>query len=339
MVRTNPKRKSCSNDVKEKLIKMNYALVGETSAVQICRWTKNAINGKGVCYKEKFYGISTAGCCQMTPAVMWCENKCLHCWRPIEMSLGTELPKIDDPIEILDGIIEARKKLLIGFKGSKIADLKTLEEGMTPKLFTMSLSGEPTLYPRIGEMFKEIRRRGAVSFLVTNGLNPDVIRNFKDDEFPTQITVSTNAPNEPLFKIWHRSLKENAWEVFNETLDLMNSLQGKVRRVIRLTLVDVGEEGQFNKTTNMSEENVKEYCDIIRKAQPDFIHVKGYKSVGYARPRMGYDNQPWFEAVQDYATKMQKDLSNDGYRIAEQDERSCIVMLAKDGAKLKIEKV
>lgn len=339
MARKNPSRKTSPKDVKDVLRKMNYALVGETSAVQICRWTKNSINGDRGCWKEKFYGISSAGCCQMTPAVMWCENQCLHCWRPIEMNLGTTLPVVEDPKEILDGIVEARKKLLLGFKGSDKADLKRLEEGLNPKLYTMSLSGEATLYPRIGEMFKEIRRRGAVSFLVTNGLNPDVIRNFREDEFPTQITISTNAPNEKLFKIWHRSTKQNAWEVFNETLDLINSLQGKVRRVIRLTLVDVGEEGKFNKTTNMSEENVKEYCDIIRKAQPDFVHVKGYKSVGYARARMGYDNQPWFEAVKEYAEKLQKELSKDGYKIGAEDERSCVVMLCKNNSKLKIEKI
>ncbi|MCK4997053.1 radical SAM protein [Candidatus Pacearchaeota archaeon] len=339
MARTNPSRKCKTSDVRETLQKMNYALVGETSAVQICRWTKNSINGDRGCWKEIFYGVKTNGCCQMTPAVMWCENQCLHCWRPIEMNLGTTLPKIDDPIEILDGIVEARKKLLIGFRGSKNADLKKLEEGLEPSLYTMSLSGEPTLYPRIGEMFKEIRKRNAVSFLVTNGLNPDVIKNFKDDEFPTQITVSTNAPNESLFKIWHRSTKSNAWEIFNETLDVIKSLKGKVRRVIRLTLVDIGEEGEFNETTNMSEENVKEYCDLIRKAEPDFVHVKGYKSVGYARARMGYDNQPWFEAVKDYAEKMQKELLSDGYKIGAEDERCCVVMLAKDGAKLKIDKV
>ena len=173
------------------------------------------------------------------------------------MNLGTELPVIDDPIKILDGIVEARKKLLEGFRGRKDIDLKKLEDALEPKLYTTSLSGEPTLYPRIGEMFTEIRRRGAVSFLVTNGLNPDVIRNFKDEELPTQITVSTNAPNKKLFDVWHRSTKPNAWGVFNETLDVIREMKGRVRRVIRLTLVDVGEEGEFKDKTNMSEENVK----------------------------------------------------------------------------------
>lgn len=337
MARKNPKRKSCPKNVTDALSKMHYALVGKTSAVQICRWTKNSIRGEGGCWKEKFYGISSAGCCEMTPSVMWCENQCLHCWRPIEMNLGTDLPSVDDPIKVLDEIVEARKKLLIGFGGRKGIDLKKLKEAFIPKLYTMSLSGEPTLYPRLGEMFKEIRRRGAVSFLVTNGLNPEVIAKFSDDELPTQIAVSTNAPNEKLFKVWHRSTKENAWQKFNETLNEIRKLKGKVRRAIRLTLVDKGKEGKFHDATNMSEENVKEYCDLIKKAEPDFVHVKGYKSVGYARDRMGYDNQPWHEAVKDYAKKIQDELED--YEIAAEDERSCVVMLARRGCELKIRKV
>ena len=201
----------------------------------------------------------------------------------------------------------------------------------------MSLSGEPTLYPRLGEMFKEIRQRRAVSFLVTNGLNPKVIAGLKDDKLPTQITISTNAPNEKLFKIWHRSTKKNAWKEFNKTLEVIKNLKGKVRRVIRLTLVKAGKEGKFNQVANMSDKNVEEYCDLIKKAEPDFIHVKGFKSVGYARARMGYDKQPWFEEVREYAEKVRKGL--EGYEIAGEDCRSCVVILAKKGVRLKIERV
>ena len=312
-------------DVRKTLEKMHYALVGETSAVQICRWTKNALRGDRGCWKEKFYGVSSAGCCQMTPSVMWCENQCLHCWRPIEMNLGTELPSVDEPVEILDGIVEARKKLLMGFKGREGIDVEKLEAAMEPSLYTMSLSGEPTLYPRLGEMFKEIRRRGAVSFLVTNGLNPSVLANL--ETLPTQITISMNAPNEKLFKIWHKSSKPRAWELFNESLDVMRGLEG-VRKTVRLTLV---------KDENMLEKNILEYVDLIRKASPDFVHVKGFTSVGYARERMGYDKQPWFDEVKDYALKIVDKL--DGYEIKGEDERCCVVMLAKRGAKLKIGKV
>ncbi len=350
MARSNPKRKNCPNSVREKLIKMNYGLVGKTSAVQICRWTKNSLRGDRGCWKEKFYGISSAGCCQMTPSVMWCENQCLHCWRPIEMNLGTELPNIDDPVEILDGIIAKRKEMLMGMKGNKKVDLEKFEEALVPKLYTMSLSGEATLYPRLGEMFAEVRRRGAVSFLVTNGLNPEALEKLESAGLPTQLVISTNAPNEKLFLAWHRSTKGDAWKTFLKSLDVMRKLKGKVRRVIRLTLVEKGEEGEFAGMTNMTEDNMNEYCDLIRRANPDFVHLKGYKAVGFAKDRMGYDNQVWHDEVMEYAKKVCERLARSGddsqnensemkYRVAAEDDRSCVVCLAKDGARLKIDRV
>ena len=330
------KEKDCLNEAKSKLEKEGYGIVGDHSAVKICLWTKHAIRGDDGCWKEKFYGISSAGCCQMTPSLFHCENQCLHCWRNLNYTSDKKIEDCDDPVEILDGIVEARKKLLSGFPGSEI-DLKKFKDALEPKLYTMSLSGEPTLYPSLGEMFKEIRRRGAVSFLVTNGLNPEVLAGFSDEELPTQITISTNAPNEKLFKIWHRSTKFDAWKKFNESLDVLREMRRRVRRVVRLTLVKKGDEGEFNRVTNMTEENVGEYCELIKKAEPDFIHVKGFKSVGYARARMGYDKQPWFDTVKDYALKIRDEL--EGYDIAGEDERSCVVMLAKKGMKLKIEKI
>ena len=332
--------KNSLEDVKKKLRGMRYGLFGDHSAVQVCHWTRRAIKGLGGCWKEKFYGVDSAGCCQMSPAVMFCENMCVHCWRPIEMNLGTNMGNVDNPKKILDGIVKERKRLLMGMKGIKGLDLKKFNDALTPKLYTMSLSGEPTLYPRLGEMFREIRKRGAVSFLVTNGLNPEAIRKLKKSELPTQITVSTNAPNERLFKIWHRSSKKNAWKIFNETLEVLKGLKGKVRRVIRLTLVKRGtEKGDFVDLTNMDDSHIKEYAKLIRKAEPDFIHVKGFKSIGYSRKRMGYDKQPFFEEVKNFAEKLERELKRDKYKIAAEEERSSVVMLAKKGKKLKITKV
>jgi len=77
--------------VKKVLEKQHYEIAGKHSAVQICRWTKKSLRGEGNCWKEKFYGIKSHQCCQFSPSVMWCENKCLHCWRAIEMNLGDKL--------------------------------------------------------------------------------------------------------------------------------------------------------------------------------------------------------------------------------------------------------
>ena len=226
------------------------------------------------------------------------------------------------------------------FGGNKKVNQKLLKEAKEPKLFTMSLSGEPTLYPKLGELFKEIRKRNAVSFLVTNGQNPLAIKKLEKDGLPTQITVSLNAPNKELFQKWHNSTKKNAWEEFLKTLDLVNSLEGKVRRVIRLTLVKKGkgDTPRLNEITNMSQENLKEYALLIKKANPDFIHIKGFKSVGYSRDRMGYDKQPWFKEVKSYSKQLLNELKDENYKIGAEDNASCVVMLAKKGKKLKIRK-
>ncbi|MFA5953892.1 MAG: radical SAM protein [Candidatus Pacearchaeota archaeon] len=337
--------------VQEILKKMHYEIVGNHSAVQVCRWTKNSLNGKGVCWKEKFYGIESSRCCQMSPSVMWCENACLHCWRPIEYNLGKNMNKvkIDEPKKILDEIIKARKKLMIGYKGDLKISRKKVKEAFEPILFTLSLSGEATLYPKLPELIQEIRKRKAISFIVTNGQNPEMIKKLeKLKSLPTQLTISMNAPNEKLFQIWHNSKNKDSWKRFNKTLELMKKLKGKTRRAIRLTLVKYLENSKSNKLnsiTNMSEKNVKEYSNLIKKANPDFIHVKGFKSLGYSRKRFGYDKQPFHEDVENYAKKIMKELNKniksekDKWKIQGQEKRSCVILISRREKKdLKIKK-
>lgn len=331
--------------VKKLLEKMHYALVGNHSAVQICSWTKKSLRGEGECWKEKFYGIESHRCCQMSPAVMWCENSCLHCWRPIEYNLGKSMKgvKIDNPKKILDEIVKARKKLMIGHKGDKTLDKDELEKAFEPTLFTLSLSGEATLYPKLPEMIKEIRKRKAVSFIVTNGQNPDMLKKLeKENALPTQLTISTNAPNEKLFKIWHNSKNKDAWKRFNETLDLIKELKGKTRRAIRLTLVkQLNTDGKLDKITNMANKNVKEYSDLIKKADPDFIHVKGFKSLGYSRKRFVYDKQPFHKEVKSFGKKLLKELQSwdKTWKIQGEVERSTVLLFSRrKKSELKIKK-
>jgi len=320
------------DEVKEILKKQKYGLVGDHSAVQICGWTKNSLRGKGVCWKEKFYGIKSHRCCELTPATMWCENQCLHCWRAIEHNLGTEIPESGEPEEIIDKIIEERKRLMMGYKG--IVSKKKWEEAINPTLFSFSLSGEPTLYSRLWEMIKILKERGKITFLVTNGQNPDRIRELEEkNALPTQIALSTNAPNEKLFKIWHNSSRKDAWKRFNETVDLFKELKGKTRRIIRLTLA---KSGEMNKISNMEEENIPEYVSIIKRAEPDFIHVKGFMNIGFSRKRMGYDKMPWHSEIKDFAKKIAKELKKEGYKILGEEKRSCVVVLGKNKKDMKI---
>jgi len=244
----------------------------------------------------------------------------------------------DDPKEILDKIIEARKSLMIGLKGDYRISKKKFEEALKPTLFTFSLIGESTLYKRLPELIKEVRKRKAISFLVTNGLHPEMIKRLeRENVLPTQITLSTNAPNKKLYDFWHNSSRKNAWKTFNKTLNIIRNLKGKTRRVIRLTLVKKGIKiGKFKNISNMKKEHVSQYAKLIRKSEPDFIHVKGFMSVGWSRNRIGYDKMPWHHEVLEFAKKLEKELEKEEYKILEQAERSCVVLLGKNKKMMKI---
>jgi len=323
--------------IKELLKKQHYEIVGdnEHSAVQVCRWTKKSIRNEGVCYKEKFYGINSHRCCQMSPSVMWCPNKCVHCWRAIELTIGDELKgKIDSPKEIIDGCIEAQRKLLRGFKilpetahkTKSKANMKKWQEAQEPMQFAISLSGEPTVYPKIGGLIAELRKRGKTSFLVTNGLYPEKIKELaKKKQLPTQLYVSVNTSNEESYNRFHRSSKKDAWKKLNETLGLLPKL--KCRTVFRMNLI---------RKVNMSDKNVKEFAELIKKSKPKFIELKGYMSVGFARDRLGYEMMPDDKEMLEFANKLAKELKKEKYKILDTHEFSRAIVLGKNKKDLKI---
>ena len=324
--------------IKKILKKQHYEIVGNHSAVQICRWTKKSIRDEGICYKEKFYGIKSHLCCQMTPVVMWCPNQCVHCWRAIELTLGDKLKgKIDSPKEIIDNCIKAQRKLLEGFKilpetkhktVSK-ANMKKWQEAQEPMQFAISLSGEPTIYRYIGELIAELRKRGKTSFLVTNGLYPEKIKELiKKNQLPTQLYVSVNTPNEKLYKKFHRSSKKDAWKKLNETLSLFPELRGKTRTVFRMNLV---------KDLNMFPEHAKEYSEMIKKAKPLFVEIKGFMSVGFARQRLGYDRMPTNKEMEDFIELLLKELKD--YKLLDKHEFSRAYVLGKKKSELRIKKI
>jgi len=325
-------------NVKKILKKQHYAIVGknEHSAVQICRWTKKSLRDEGVCYKEKFYGIKSHLCCQMTPS-LYCPNKCIHCWRAIEYTTGEKIPgNIDSPKDIIDECIKAQSKLLQGFnidKKSKKKQLskanqKKLKEAQEPMQFAISLSGEPTTYPHLGELIAELRKRGKTSFLVTNGLYPERLKELlKKNQLPTQLYVSINTSNEELYNKFHRSSINGAWKKLNETLELLPKLRNKTRTVFRMNLV---------KDLNMLPEQAKEYSRLIKKSNPQFIEIKGFMSVGFARERLGYDRMPTEKEMEDFIDVLLEELKGTGYKLLDKHEFSRAYVLGKDKKELKI---
>ncbi|MBW2993747.1 4-demethylwyosine synthase TYW1, partial [Candidatus Woesearchaeota archaeon] len=106
-------------ELKKLLEKQKYAFIGRHSAVKICSWTKKSLLGDGFCYKQKFYGIKTHRCCQMSPSIGFCSNKCLFCWRPIEYTKGKEIKgEIDSPGDLIKNSVLMQKRQIEGFRGN-----------------------------------------------------------------------------------------------------------------------------------------------------------------------------------------------------------------------------
>lgn len=311
---------------KKLMEKQSYRFIGNHSAIKICEWTKKSLIDKGFCYKQKFYGIKSHRCCQISPWIA-CTNHCLHCWRPIELELDFDKNKINNPSEIIDEFIKSQRKLLIGFKGNPKINKKKYQEAQEPMQFAISLIGEPTLYPKIGEFISELRKKGKTTFVVTNGLQPEILEKLnKQNQLPTQLYISLNSPNKLMYEKWHKSNKKDAWKKFNKTLKLFPKL--KTKKVIRMTLV---------KDLNDKDEYFKEYAELIKKAKPDFIEVKSYMAIGFSRQRLGYEKMLSHEEIKSFTKKLTDKLKNN-YKILNEHKLSRVVLIGKDKKRMKIRK-
>jgi len=290
------------------LEKAGYRIVGNHSGIEICHWTKESLRSGRVCYKQKWYGIQSHRCLEMSPAIIFCNHKCVFCWRKLKWTFLEE-PKPDDPKDIVDGCIAARKALLTGFKS--YVNIKKWEEAINPTNAAISLAGEPTLYPRISDLIEEFHKRGMTTFLVTNGTRPDRLKNLATE--PTQLYISLCAPDkESYFKV-HNPLIPDGWEKLNESLELMKSFGCKT--VIRMTLV---------KGLNMKEP--EKYAKLILKAEPNFIETKAFMHVGEAQKRLPRSAMPSVEDIKNFAERI---ANYTGYKFKDLDIASRVALLTR----------
>jgi tRNA wybutosine-synthesizing protein 1 len=300
----------------ETLKKQKYHLVGRHSAVKKCRWLHETLVHGRPCYKQKFYGIKTHRCMQMTPTLYNCTQRCLFCWRAQTGDLNlawNELrtPKWDTPDEIVEGSIKAQKAILSGYKANPKAERLKLKEALTPKHTAISLTGEPTLYEPIGELVRAFHRKGLTTFLVSNGTMPKALA--KLNEEPTQLYISVCAPDKSTFIEACRPQIAGAWERLAETLTMLKSF--KCPTVIRMTLAQ-----------GLNMKNVRGYAKIIQRAEPTYVEPKAYMHVGFSRLRMGYTNTPSHGQVREFAGQLAEET---GYSILDESEESRVVLLSK----------
>jgi len=308
-------------ELKKILEKQHYAIVGKHSGVKLCHWMRQSLLFNRECYKQTFYGIKSHRCLQMTPAINQCTHTCLFCWR-FQGFTEKELKEVDEPEYILDEAINAQRRLITGFKGDPRCDRKKWMEANEPDMLACSLSGEPTLYPKLGEFFEICHKKRITTFLVTNGTTPEILE--KLDPLPKQLYVSVVAPNEEVYKKICSPLIPNGWEKLNQTLELLPSLD--TRTIIRHTLV---------KNWNMDDKFIEEYEKLDSKASPLFVEPKGYVFVGYSRKRMNLSNMPSHASVRDFGDKLAESM---GYENIMEKSDSRVVLLGKNPKKREISK-
>jgi len=304
----------------DRLSKQGYHIIGTIGAVKRCHWSKEAVLRNRYCYKCLWYGIESHRCIQMTPVVAWCWNRCLHCWRLQPEDIGmhwddTRPPVVDDPEVLVEESIKAHREIMAGFKGNPKADQRLVEEALNPRHAAISLTGEPLLYPRLGELIAKYHKRGITTFLVTHGTRPDVLRNLETE--PSQLYISIESWDKDSYEYFNRPLVPRAWELFNETLELIPSFKSPT--VFRFTIV---------KGFNDHDVALQSFARFVEKAQPSYIEVKAYMYIGGSRGRLFKENMPSHSEIRRVAGRL-AELT--GYEVMSESIPSRIVLLSRIG--------
>jgi len=323
------------------LKKQGYHIVGSHSAVKRCKWYKESMLGRGACYKSKFYGINSHQCMQSTPCLQYCTQGCVFCWRvqgrdreekysKIGREIGfaasrhNELPKKnmawDSPEHILDGIVKEQLGFAEGYNGHPGATKEKVMEARNPRLLTLSLAGEPTLYSYLPELIRLAGNKGFLTFLVTNGTSPSMLKKLiAKKSLPTQLYISMDAPDKESYLKTCNPCSPSLWAKYLESLKVMKKLKGNTRAVLRMTLVRRHNDG-----------NLEGYADQIKEAEPDYVEVKSFVFVGGSRSEnrgLKLEDMLKMDEIRGIGKKLAK-LT--GYTLTDEHEPSRVVLLVRD---------
>ncbi|KAF8417970.1 hypothetical protein EV426DRAFT_681596 [Tirmania nivea] len=304
------------------LTKQGYDIVGSHSGVKLCRWTKSALRGRGSCYKFSFYGIKSHLCMETTPSLS-CSNKCVFCWRHGTNPVGTTWRwKVDPPEAIFAGVVDGHYRKIKMLKGVPGIRADRFAEAFRIRHCALSLVGEPIFYPYINEFLGMLHKSRISSFLVCNAQHPDELAMLGP---VTQLYVSIDASNRESLKKIDRPLHRDFWERFNRCLDILREKRNTHRTVFRLTLV---------KGFNIADE-VRGYADLVEKALPCFVEIKGVTYCGTAttsKAGLTMSNVPFYEEVVEFVNALDKELATRGlgYGIAAEHAHSCCVLIASE---------
>jgi tRNA wybutosine-synthesizing protein 1 len=252
----------------------------------------------------------------MTPALFYCTQQCVFCWRAQngDLQIGwdeLQLPSWDSIERIVEGSLHAQERILSGYKGNENTDWNKLREAFIPKHVAISLTGEPTLYEQLGGLIRTFHQRGMTTFLVTNGTQPTKLAQLGEE--PTQLYVSLCAPNETVYHRVCRPQVPDAWSKLNESIGLLPSFNCPT--VIRTTLV-----------RGLNMDNVDEYAKLVEKAAPTYVEAKAYMHVGFSSLRLGFDRMPAHNEVVEFASRL---AEKTGYKVLDECRDSRVVLLSR----------
>jgi len=190
---------------------------------------------------------------------------------------------------------------------------------MHPTHVAISLDGEPTLYPLIGDLVQEIGQRGMTSFLVTNGTMPRRLEAMVERGIePTNLYLSLYGPDRQTYESVTRPLVADAWERVTASLKLMPTFKHS-RTIVRLTLV---------KGHNMHKP--ESYSKLVTEGVPSVVELKGYSWLGESRQRLPISAMPYQLEIREFAERMERTT---GYELVAEDTVSRVAVLARDGVK------
>ncbi len=252
----------------------------------------------------------------MTPALYSCTLHCLFCWRAQSGDLEVEWnemekPAKDTPEQIVEGCFKAQQRIVSGYKGNDKAIWRKFQEAQRPSQVAISLTGEPTLYPQLGDLIEVFHKKGLTTFLVSNGTLPEKLSKLSHE--PTQLYISVCAPNQQVYKQICRPLFPAAWNNLEKTLDLLRSFQ--CQTVLRMTLV---------KNHNMT--LMDQYSKLVEKANPTYIEAKAYMHIGFSGLRLGFDHMPNHDEIKNFASQLAEKTS---YKVIDDAPDSRVVLLSR----------
>ncbi|MEX2715676.1 MAG: radical SAM protein [Candidatus Sigynarchaeum springense] len=166
-------------------------------------------------------------------------------------------PRIDtslDPEALLAAYLTTRDEIRRAFASAH-----------EPSHAAISLAGEPTLYPFIGGLVREFKRRGFTTFIVSNGTMPGVLERM--DPLPTQLYITLPPPDEKMYARIHRPSIQGGYQAIMKTLQVLPSLT--CRTCLRITHVK-----GINDST--SGDHVQGLVKLVKMANPSFLEVKGF---------------------------------------------------------------